>query len=79
MYLKSIIYQREELGPLLKGWYIGKKDNCYLTEECCFLDENYQPIPKDIEIDGRMVSVLRVHKDLKNPVCIQLPESRKED
>lgn len=74
MYLKSIIYQREEYGPLLKGWYIGKSDNSYVNEHGCYLDENYQPLPKDIECEGRMVSVLRVHKDLKNPISIHIPE-----
>lgn len=73
MLLKSIIYQREEFGPLLRGWFVGKKSAYPTGEEGCLLDENYQPIPKDIEVNGEKRCVLRVHEDLKMPVQISIP------
>lgn len=46
MYIESIVYQKEEKGEWLKGWYVGETDNC---KNSVFLDENYQPLQRDID------------------------------
>lgn len=44
MYIESIVYQKEEKGEWLKGWYVGDTDN---SKNSTFLDNNYQPLEKN--------------------------------
>lgn len=46
MYIESVIYQKEEKGEWLKGWYVGETDNC---KNSIILDKEYQPLSRNDE------------------------------
>lgn len=70
MYVQSIKYQTTERGEWRRGYYIGDTDN---SKNSTFLDENYQPLPKNEE----GFQVWDYHTDVDNWIQFRCNEPNK--
>ena len=67
MFVESIKYQEKEHGEWKRGYYIGDMDN---SKNSTFLDEKYQPLPKNEE----GFQVWNYHTDVDNWVQFRCNE-----